>query len=47
MYVVLCQGENKNMLIQVSDDHYTTYIFASKGTHAAYLNLIPQYRQSV
>ena len=39
MYIVLCQGENKNILILVIDDQNTTYVFASKGTQVAYLNL--------
>jgi hypothetical protein len=40
MYIVLCQGENKNKCIQYIDDKKnTTYVFASKDTHASYLNL--------
>lgn len=36
MYIVLCQGENKNVLIL---DQITTYVFVSKGIPVAYLNL--------
>ena len=38
MYIVLRQEENKHILIQDIDDQNTTYVFASKDTHAPYLN---------
>ena len=39
IYIVLGQGENKNILVLEIDDQDTTYIFAFKGTHVVYLNL--------
>lgn len=36
MYIVLCQGENKNIIIL---DQITTYVFVSKGIQVAYVNL--------
>ena len=39
MYIVLCWGENKNVLtLDIDDKKNTICIFASKGTYAAYLN---------
>ena len=34
LYIVLCQGENENILILDIDDQNTMYAFASKGTQA-------------
>lgn len=37
-YIVLCQGENRNILVLDIHDENTPYVFASKGIHVAYLN---------
>jgi hypothetical protein len=48
MNILLCQGEkNKNIFILNIDDQNKMYVFASKGTHATYLNLNLQLYQSV
>ena len=39
LHIVFSQGEIKNILILDIDDQNTMHAFASKGTHAAYLNL--------
>jgi hypothetical protein len=41
VYIGLCQEENKHTLIIDIDNQNTTYVFASKGTHVAYLYLNP------
>lgn len=35
-YIILCEGENENILICDIEDHYAKYLFASKGTRAVY-----------
>ena len=41
-FEILCQLENKNIFLLDIGDQILTYVFASKGTHATYLNLIFQ-----
>ena len=38
-HIIMCQGENKYIFILHIGDPNTMYVFAFKGTHAAYLNL--------
>lgn len=37
LYVVLCHGDNKNILVLDIANHNITYVFASKGVHVAAL----------
>jgi len=37
--IALRQGENKNTPFPNNNDHNTTYVFASMGTHDVYVNL--------
>ena len=44
---VLYQGQNQNTLMLDIDDQNVTYVFASKDTQVAYLNLSLQYHRGV
>jgi len=37
--IVLCQRENKNILVLDIESQNTTYVIAVKGTHAIHMNL--------
>ena len=47
LYIVLSQGEHKNLFKRDIVDQNTTYLFACKDIHVAYLNLNLQLRQGI
>ena len=47
IYIVLYQGEDKNLLILDIDGQCTTYVFSSKVTKIVHLNLHLKWRQGI